>query len=68
MSWLTPIIHRSLIKKHARQLAAKPTMWGGRNPTSANVEKLANACIDEWTRALSQMLRQWDSPPSTSGQ
>jgi len=66
-SLLTTTFHRSLIRKHARTMAAKPAMWGGRNPTAANVEKLATACQTEWTRALEQMLRQWATPPSTSG-
>lgn len=52
-----------LIAKHARTLAAKPAMWGGRTPTAAGVEKLAIACVAEWTRALDQMLRNWASPP-----
>lgn len=38
-------------------------MWGGRTPTAAGVEKLAIACVAEWTRALDQMLRNWTSPP-----
>lgn len=52
-----------LIAKHARTLATKPAMWGGRTPTAAGVEKLASACVAEWTRALDQMLRNWTSPP-----
>ena len=57
--------NRGLIQKHARQQAAKPVMWGGRNPTSSGMEKLSQACVSEWTRALEQMLRQWSSPPRT---
>ncbi|KAL6721847.1 hypothetical protein ACLMJK_000952 [Lecanora helva] len=64
---LTKIKSDGLIKKHARQLAVKPAMWGGKNPTSSGAEKLAAACQTEWTRALEQMLRQWATPPSTSG-
>ncbi|KAK3176144.1 hypothetical protein OEA41_007466 [Lepraria neglecta] len=64
---LTKIKSEGLIRKHAQQLAIKPAMWGGRKPTSSGVEKLANACQTEWTRALDQMLRQWATPPSTSG-
>lgn len=67
MSVLTiSLVIRGLIAKHARLLAVKPTMWGGRTPTAAGVEKLATACINEWTRALDQMLRNW-STASTSG-
>ncbi|KAG7008503.1 hypothetical protein G7Y79_00005g016440 [Physcia stellaris] len=63
---LSKIKNKGLIAKHARLLAVKPTMWGGRTPTAAGVEKLATACINEWTRALDQMLRNW-STASTSG-
>ncbi|MCJ1314920.1 hypothetical protein MMC15_000234 [Xylographa vitiligo] len=62
-----PIGNANLIPKHARQLAVKPQMWGGRTPTAAGVEQLAAACIAEWTRALTQLLRHWDSPPTTTG-
>ncbi|KAL8790414.1 MAG: hypothetical protein Q9195_006371 [Heterodermia aff. obscurata] len=64
---LTKIKNQNLITKHARLLARKPTMWGGQTPTAAGVEKLATACIKEWTRALEQMLRNWSTPPSTTG-
>lgn len=60
-------IRRGLITKHARLLARKPSMWGGQTPTAAGVEKLATACIKEWTRALDQMLRNWSTAPSTTG-
>lgn len=53
---MTVISHRGLIKEHARILAAKPAMWGGRNPTVSGIEKLATACQIEWTRAVDQML------------
>ncbi|MCJ1396347.1 hypothetical protein MMC18_009237 [Xylographa bjoerkii] len=59
--------NQNLIPKHARQLAVKPQMWGGRTPTAAGVEQLAAACVAEWTRALNQLLRHWDSPPTTTG-
>ena len=58
---------RGLIARHARALATKPAMWGNRAPTAAGVQQLANACIAEWTRAVRQMLRHWDAPPSTTG-
>lgn len=59
--------NRGLIPTHARQLAVKPAMWGGRTPTAAGVEKLATACVAEWTRALDQLLRNWTTPPSLTG-
>ncbi|MCJ1481110.1 hypothetical protein MMC06_001266 [Schaereria dolodes] len=64
---LTKIQCEKLIVKHARQLAVKPAMWGGRTPTAAGVEQLATACVTEWTRALTQLLRHWDSPPTLTG-
>ena len=64
---LTNRLCRNLIRKHARLQAVKPVMWGGRTPTAAGIEKLATACMDEWTRALTQMLRHWEAPPSTTG-
>lgn len=64
---LTDHICRNLIQKHARLQAVKPAMWGGRTPTAAGIEKLATACVGEWTRALTQMLRHWESPPTTTG-
>ncbi|KIV91076.1 hypothetical protein PV10_05659 [Exophiala mesophila] len=57
----------NLIKKHARALASKASTWGGRRPTAAEFEKLVNACVVEWSRALRQMLRHWEKPPSTTG-
>ncbi|KAL2007377.1 hypothetical protein VTN00DRAFT_8815 [Thermoascus crustaceus] len=64
---LTKIQNMQLIPKHARALAARPAMWGGRTPSAANIDQLADACIAEWTRALHQMLRHWDVPPTTTG-
>ncbi|KAL9635393.1 MAG: hypothetical protein Q9164_003484 [Protoblastenia rupestris] len=52
----------SLIEKHARILAIKPAMWGGKNPNASGVEKLANACIAEWTRALDDHLGRRRGP------
>ncbi|KAI4123766.1 MAG: hypothetical protein LQ338_005115 [Usnochroma carphineum] len=51
---------QSLIPRHARLLAAKPAMWGGKAPSAADVEQLAAACTNEWTRALTTLLRHWD--------
>ncbi|KAI9880961.1 MAG: hypothetical protein M1830_009455 [Pleopsidium flavum] len=64
---LTKIQNQRLIQKHAHSLAAQPAMWGGRAPTASGIDQLATACVNEWNRALRQMLRHWDSPPSTTG-
>ncbi|KAI4145439.1 MAG: hypothetical protein L6R39_003804 [Caloplaca ligustica] len=52
---------QSLIPRHARLLAAKPAMWGGKKPSAADVEQLATKCATEWTRALTTLLRHWDA-------
>jgi hypothetical protein len=59
--------YRNLVTKHARVLASKASTWGGRRPTKDEFERLVNACVAEWTRALRQMLKHWDKPPSTTG-
>ena len=64
---LADMYSRHLIQKHADSEARKPAMWGGKKPTSAHVAKLAQAFVAEWSRAVAQMLRHWDSPPSTTG-
>ncbi|KAI4261372.1 MAG: hypothetical protein L6R42_003430 [Xanthoria sp. 1 TBL-2021] len=52
---------QGLIPTHARALAARPAMWGGRKPTSTEIHKLASACEGEWTRVLAIVLRHWDA-------
>ncbi|KAI9848613.1 MAG: hypothetical protein M1838_000485 [Thelocarpon superellum] len=64
---LTKIQEQQLIFKHAHQQAQKPSMWGGRRPSSHDVAQLADEFIAEWTRAILQLLRHWDTPPSTTG-
>ncbi len=53
--------YRSLVPRHARLLAAKPAMWGGKTPSPAEVGQLAAACESEWTRAVTTLLRHWDA-------
>ncbi|KAI9697399.1 MAG: hypothetical protein M1836_004677 [Candelina mexicana] len=64
---LIKIQNEQLITKHARSQAALPKQWGGRKATSAGINQLADAFIAEWTWALGQMLRHWESPPTTTG-
>lgn len=52
---------QGLIPRHSRLLAAKPAMWGGRKPSAVEIEKLATACADDWTRGLTTLLRHWDA-------
>ncbi|KAI4218771.1 MAG: hypothetical protein L6R40_008752, partial [Gallowayella cf. fulva] len=49
-----------LIPAHARALAAKPVMWGGRKPSATEIQKLASACEGEWTRVVGVLLRHWE--------
>ena len=39
-------------------------MWGGKKPTGAQIEQLGQRCTAEWTRALNQLLRHWEVPPT----
>ncbi|KAJ9257853.1 hypothetical protein C8Q69DRAFT_508433 [Paecilomyces variotii] len=64
---LTKIQEKQLIPKHARILAAKPAMWGDKQPTPELIEWLSNECIKEWTAAVQLMLRHWETPPTTTG-
>ncbi|KAI9805009.1 MAG: hypothetical protein M1833_006312 [Piccolia ochrophora] len=64
---LVKIQTKQLIKKHANIMAQKPSMWGNRTPTAAGVAQLSSNFVNEWTYAVGQMLRHWDSPPSTTG-
>lgn len=52
-----------LIPTHARTQAAKPEMWGGRTPSEESVTKLTEAFVQEWQRALGEVLRYWERPP-----
>ncbi|KAL8852052.1 MAG: hypothetical protein Q9221_003077 [Calogaya cf. arnoldii] len=49
-----------LIPTHARSLATRSAMWGGRHPTEREVQKLASACEGEWMRVLGIVLRHWE--------
>jgi hypothetical protein len=56
-----------MIQAYAASEAAKPEMWGGRVPDSLEARQLADCFEYEWTEALEQMLRHWQSPPTTTG-
>ncbi|KAI9778027.1 MAG: hypothetical protein M1839_008432 [Geoglossum umbratile] len=64
---LMKIQNERLIAKHAAMMASKPAMWGNRTPDQASVAQLANALMNEWNRAVAQMLRHWETPPTTTG-
>ncbi|KAF2719441.1 hypothetical protein K431DRAFT_296040 [Polychaeton citri CBS 116435] len=52
-----------LITIFACHQAKKPEMWGDRKPMEADIERLTQAFVQEWTSALRQMLRYWESAP-----
>jgi hypothetical protein len=56
-----------MIESYAANEAAKPEMWGGRVPEPAEAEQLAACFAYEWNEALEQMLRHWQTPPTTTG-
>ena len=58
---------RNLIMKYARALASKRTTWGDRQPTADDARKFITACVAEWTQAVRQLLKHWDTAPSTTG-
>jgi hypothetical protein len=38
-------------------------MWGGRIPLAESVDQLAEAFVQEWSAALAQLLKYWESAP-----
>jgi hypothetical protein len=56
-----------MIEAYASSEAAKPEMWGGRTPEVDEARQLADCFSWEWNEALGQMLRHWDTPPTTTG-
>jgi len=56
-----------MIQTYATSEAAKPEMWGGRIPDAQEAQQLADCFAYEWNEALKQLLRHWESPPTTTG-
>ncbi|KAF2669505.1 hypothetical protein BT63DRAFT_433009 [Microthyrium microscopicum] len=52
-----------LIPYYAIHQAQQPEMWGDMAPTQHSVQQLANAFTQEWTWAISEMLRHWERSP-----
>ena len=59
--------YSQMIPLYASSEAAKPEMWGGRNPEDSEADQLAACFAYEWQEALDQMLRHWGTPPTTTG-
>ncbi|KAF3008859.1 hypothetical protein E8E13_010975 [Curvularia kusanoi] len=53
-----------LIGYYARYQATQPTSWGGRLPSSEQMERFTSILVQEWNSALEQMLRYWEEPPT----
>ncbi|KAH8684811.1 hypothetical protein BGZ60DRAFT_366248 [Tricladium varicosporioides] len=68
-AWLVLVKMRdeSMVNSYASVEAAKPEMWGGRTPDAEEARQLAECFAWEWNEAVSQMLRHWESPPTTTG-
>ncbi|KAE8450269.1 hypothetical protein EG329_006697 [Mollisiaceae sp. DMI_Dod_QoI] len=68
-AWLVLVKMRDdgMIETYAASEAADPNMWGGRTPEAAEAQQLADCFAYEWNDALAQMLRHWDTPPTTTG-
>lgn len=56
-----------MIDTYASVEASKPDMWGGRVPEPDEAQQLAACFAYEWKVALDQMLRHWETPPTTTG-
>jgi hypothetical protein len=64
---LTDFYSSQMIEAYAASEAGKPEMWGGRVPEAEETQQLAACFAWEWNEALEQMLRHWDTPPTTTG-
>ncbi|KAE9380434.1 hypothetical protein N431DRAFT_432707 [Stipitochalara longipes BDJ] len=68
-AWLVLVKMRDdqMVDSYAASEAAKPEMWGGRVPETEEAQQLALCFAWEWNEAIEQMLRHWDTPPTTTG-
>ncbi|OHF03281.1 hypothetical protein CORC01_01334 [Colletotrichum orchidophilum] len=66
LAWLclVKIQEDDLVSGYAALEAAKPEMWGGREPSADEAAQLG-ACFEyEWNKAVDTMLRHWSVPPT----
>ncbi|RDL36557.1 Uncharacterized protein BP5553_05909 [Venustampulla echinocandica] len=68
-AWLVLIKMKDdqMIESYSTREAAAPDMWGGRVPDTDEAQQLAACFSWEWNEALSQLLRHWEAPPTTTG-
>jgi hypothetical protein len=57
----------ALVDIYAEAESVKPEMWDGRIPEPEEAQQLAACFVWEWKEALDQMLRHWETPPTTTG-
>ncbi|KAK4223797.1 hypothetical protein QBC38DRAFT_38595 [Podospora fimiseda] len=64
-AWLVlqKIVDENLISTYAEIEANKPEMWTGMQPTSEQIQQLANCFMYEWSNAVQRMLQHWQVPP-----
>ncbi|KAG9233022.1 hypothetical protein BJ875DRAFT_59622 [Amylocarpus encephaloides] len=68
-AWLVLIKIRddAMVDIYASADASKPEMWDGQIPETDEAQQLASCFAWEWKEALDQMLRHWETPPTTTG-
>ncbi|KAK1754152.1 hypothetical protein QBC47DRAFT_39181 [Echria macrotheca] len=66
LAWLclVKITNGDLIARFALSEASRPEMWGGRQPTDEEKQKLAACFQSKWEMAVKQMLRHWQVTPT----
>jgi len=68
-AWLVliKIGNQGLIQHYAAEMAGNPEMWGGRAPEKEEEDRLREILVWEWGEAVRQLLRHWETPPTTTG-
>ncbi|GKT62859.1 hypothetical protein ColTof4_01523 [Colletotrichum tofieldiae] len=66
LAWLClmKIQEDDLVSGYAALEAAKPEMWGGREPSPEEAAQLGACFQYEWNKAVDTMLRHWSIPPT----
>jgi hypothetical protein len=66
LAWLclTKIYDDAMISEYAAAEAARPDMWGTKEPSAEDIAQLATCFEQEWTVAVATMLRHWTFSPT----
>ncbi|KAA8911689.1 hypothetical protein FN846DRAFT_935276 [Sphaerosporella brunnea] len=69
LAWLLLVKIKAdqMIPDYAHRTSRQPAMWGGVVPDPRHAAELASVLIQEWTRAVDQLLRHWPTPPTLDG-